>query len=128
LNILLGTCTFLWLISDSVELSQHAREVFQYDSASVFLSSVSVWEIIVKHAPGRLPLPDLPAQFIPEMRALHEIEPLPLEEEAVLMLPKLPDIRRDPFDRMLVCQALTHGLSLLTPDSLIRQYPVPVVW
>jgi len=89
---------------------------------------VSVWEIVVKHALGRLPLPDSPAQFIAGMRALHAIEPLPLEEEAVLMLPKLPDIHRDPFDRMLVCQALAHGLSLLTPDSLIRQYPVPVVW
>jgi PIN domain nuclease of toxin-antitoxin system len=128
LNILLDTCTFLWLISDSMELSEHAREVFQYDSASVFLSSVSVWEIIVKHALGRLPLPHPPAQFIAGMRALHSIEPLPLEEEAVLMLPKLPDIHRDPFDRMLVCQALAHGLSLLTPDSLIRRYPVPVVW
>ncbi len=128
MNILLDTCTFLWLISDSMELSEHPREVFQYDSASVFLSSVSVWEIFVKHALGRLPLPHPPAQFIAGMRALHSIEPLPLEEEAVLMLPKLPDIHRDPFDRMLVCQALAHGLSLLTPDSLIRQYPVPVVW
>jgi len=128
LNILLDTCTFLWLISDSVELSQRAREIFQYDSASVFLSSVSVWEIVVKHALGRLPMPDPLAQFIIRMRALHEIEPLPLEEEAVLMLPKLPDIHTDPFDRMLVCQALANGLSLLTPDPLIRQYPVSVTW
>ena len=128
MNILLDTCTFLWLISDSMELSERAREVFQYDSASVFLSSVSVWEIVIKHVLGRLPLPDPPAQFIPEMRALHAIEPLPLEEEAVVMLPKLPDIHRDPFDRMLVCQALAHGLSLLTPDSSIRRYPVSVVW
>ena len=128
MNILLDTCTFLWIISDSLELSERAREVFQYDSASVFLSCVSVWEIIVKHALGRLPLPDPPAQFIAGMRVLHAIEPLPLEEEAVLMLPRLPDIHRDPFDRMLICQALAHGLSLLTPDPLIRRYPVPVVW
>jgi PIN domain nuclease of toxin-antitoxin system len=128
LNILLDTCTFLWLISDSMELSERAREVFRYDSGTVFLSSVSVWEIIVKHALGRLPLPTPPAQFIAEMRVLHEIESLPLEEEAVLMLPRLPDIHKDPFDRMLVCQALAHGLSLLTPDPLIRQYPIPVIW
>jgi PIN domain nuclease of toxin-antitoxin system len=128
LNILLDTCTFLWLISDSTELSERAREVFTHDSDTVFLSSVSVWEIVVKHALGRLPLPASPAQFIARMRALHDIESLPLEEEAVLMLPRLPDIHRDPFDRMLVCQALAHGLSLLTPDPLIRQYPIPVVW
>jgi PIN domain nuclease of toxin-antitoxin system len=128
LNILLDTCTFLWLISDSMELSERAREVFQHDSGTVFLSSVSVWEVVVKHALGRLPLPAPPAQFIAGMRALHAIEPLPLEEEAVLMLPRLPDIHRDPFDRMLVCQALAHGLSLLTPDSVISRYPVPVIW
>ncbi|MDR3553486.1 MAG: type II toxin-antitoxin system VapC family toxin [Syntrophobacteraceae bacterium] len=128
MNILLDTCTFLWVVSDSMDLSERARELFQDDSNSVFLSSVSAWEIIVKHALGRLPLPDLPERFIGGMRALHAIESLPLGEEAVLMLPRLPEIHRDPFDRMLVCQALSHGLSLLTPDSFIRQYPVPVVW
>ncbi len=128
MNILLDTCTFLWIISDSTELSERAREVFHYDSGVVFLSTVSVWEIIVKHALGRLPLPAPPAQFIAGMRARHEIESLPLEEEAVLMLSRLPDIHKDPFDRMLVCQALAHGLSLLSPDSSIRQYPIPVIW
>jgi PIN domain nuclease of toxin-antitoxin system len=128
LNILLDTCTFLWVISDSMELSERAREVFRYGSDTVFLSSVSVWEIIVKNALGRLPLPAPPAQFIAGMRALHAIESLPLEEEAVLMLPRLPDIHRDPFDRMLVCQALARGLSLLTPDPLICRYPIPVIW
>ena len=62
------------------------------------------------------------------MRELHAVESLPLGEDAVLMLPGLPDIHKDPFDRMLVCQALAHGLSLLTPDPLIRQYPVPIIW
>ncbi len=111
-----------------MELSERACEVFQYDSDTAFLSSVSVWEIIVKHSLGRLPLPAPPARFIAGMRALHAIESLPLEEEAVLMLARLPDIHRDPFDRMLVCQALAHGLSLLTPDPWIRQYPIPVIW
>ena len=62
------------------------------------------------------------------MRTSHGIEPLSLEEDAVLMLPKLPDLHKDPFDRMLICQALAHQLVLLTPDSLILQYPVRAVW
>jgi len=62
------------------------------------------------------------------MRTSHGIEPLPLEEEAVLMLPRLSELHRDPFDRMLICQALTHQLVLLTPDAMIRQYPVRVLW
>lgn len=62
------------------------------------------------------------------MRSRHGIEPLSLEEEAALMLPRLPELHKDPFDRMLVCQALTHQLTLLTPDALTRQYPVRTVW
>lgn len=84
--------------------------------------------MMVKHALGRLPLPDAPDRFVPAMRIGHAITPLPLEEEAALHLAKLPELHKDPFDRMLVCQALVHGLILLTPDEMIRQYPVRTIW
>lgn len=128
MNILLDTCTFLWIVTDAPELSARARELFQDPANGVYFSSVSAWEIAVKYMLGRLPLPEPPDRFVGPVRTGHGIEPLPLEEEAVLMLPRLPDLHRDPFDRMLVCQALTHQLALLTPDALIRQYPVRVVW
>ena len=128
MNILLDTCTFLWIVTDAPELSARARELFQDASNAVYLSAVSAWEIAVKYTLGRLPLPETPERFVGPMRTRHGIEPLPLEEEAVLMLPRLPELHRDPFDRMLVCQALTHQLVLLTPDALIRQYPARVVW
>jgi len=127
-KILLDTCTFLWIVTDSRELSARARELFQEPANAVYLSSVSAWEIAVKYVLGRLPLPETPDRFVVPMRASHGIESLPLEEEAVLMLLKLPELHRDPFDRMLVCQALAHQLVLLTPDAMIRQYPVSVVW
>lgn len=128
MNILLDTCTFLWIATDAPELSERARELFRDPANSVYLSSVSAWEIAVKYLLGRLPLPVPPERFVGPMRMNHGIEPLPLEEEAVLMLPRLPDLHKDPFDRMLVCQALTHQLALLTPDALIRQYPARFVW
>lgn len=128
MNILLDTCTFLWIAKDAPELSSTARVCFQDPGNSVYLSSVSAWEMVVKHALGRLPLPDAPERFIPAMRAGHGITPLPLEEEAALQLAKLPEHHKDPFDRMLICQALAHGLVLLTPDEMIRQYPVRTVW
>ena len=62
------------------------------------------------------------------MREDHGIEALPLDEAATLQLPKLPSIHRDPFDRMLICQAINHGLTLLTPDENIRRYPVLSRW
>ncbi len=94
----------------------------------MFLSSVSVWEIIVKNGIGKLPLP-LPAEeFIASQRIKHKIETLPLTEKAVFHLAKLPQHHKDPFDRMLICQAIEHDLTILTSDGLIVQYPVKTVW
>jgi PIN domain nuclease of toxin-antitoxin system len=93
----------------------------------VFLSAVSFWEISLKHSLGKLPLPQPPAQFIPQQREKHLIAPLDLDETAVAQWSALPSLRRDPFDRMLVCQALAHGLTLASSDSLVRQYPVTLL-
>ena len=89
---------------------------------------MSAWEIAVKHALGRLPLPEPPAQFVPVERERHGIEALALDEDTVLHLARLPRLHRDPFDRMLVCQALVHGLVVLSPDPLVSQYSVRTVW
>jgi PIN domain nuclease of toxin-antitoxin system len=128
MRILLDTCTFLWIIGDAPELSNRARELFIDPANDVFLSAVSAWEISVKHGLGRLPLPEPPEKFIPLQRERHGIEALPLEEEATLYLNRLPSSHRDPFDRMLICQAIVHGLVILTPDELITQYPVRSLW
>jgi PIN domain nuclease of toxin-antitoxin system len=128
MRILLDTCTFLWIITDAPELSGDAREFFMNPANEVFLSSVSTWEIAVKHAIGRLPLPESPERFIPAQRAQHGVESFPLEEEATLHLTRLPQMHKDPFDRMLICQAMVHGLVILTPDEQILQYPVRCLW
>ncbi|MEW6217964.1 MAG: type II toxin-antitoxin system VapC family toxin [Thermodesulfobacteriota bacterium] len=128
MNILLDTCTFLWLIADSPELSGPAREVFADPENEVYLSVASCWEIVVKWSMGRLALPEEPGRFLPRQRHQHEIEPLALVEEATWHLPKLPLLHKDPFDRILICQAIEHSLILLTPDPLITQYPVRTLW
>jgi PIN domain nuclease of toxin-antitoxin system len=127
-TLLLDTCTFLWIAQGSDELSPTARELFADPANDVYLSVVSAWEIAVKHALGRLPLPQVPERYVPQLRARHSIESLALEEAAVMQIAKLPGHHRDPFDRMLVCQALTHGFTLLTPDPLISRYPVRTAW
>ncbi len=65
---------------------------------------------------------------MPSQRAAHGIEPLPIDEEASLHIVKLPALHRDPFDRLLVAQALVGGLVVVTPDDAIRQYPVRTLW
>ena len=128
MKLLLDTCTFLWIAQDSSELSQSAREVFADPANEVYLSVVSAWEIAVMHALGRLPPPQAPDRYLPQLRQRHGIESLALDEEAVMQIGKLPGHHRDPFDRMLVCQALAHGLKLLTPDPLISRYLVRTAW
>lgn len=128
MKLLLDTCTFLWIIKGSDELSNTAKILFSQPENEVFLSAISFWEVIVKNQLGKLPLPKFPEKFIQEQRKLHRIESLPLDESSIAQLPKLPLLHQDPFDRMLICQAITHGLTILTPDKHILQYPVSCAW
>ncbi len=128
MKLLLDTCAFLWIITDDSRLSPEAKSLFAEPDNDVYLSVASTWEIAVKYKLNRLPLPEAPERYIPQKRESHEIESLPLHEQATLYLPKLPDLHKDPFDRILICQAIVGGLCLLTPDALITQYPVHVAW
>jgi PIN domain nuclease of toxin-antitoxin system len=128
MKLLLDTCTFLWIVTGDASLSAPARKLFSDPANEVFLSSVSAWEIAVKHSLGKLPLPRPPSVLVPEERQRHQIAPLALDEGAALFSAKLPELHKDPIDRMLVCQAMVGGLTLLTPDSLITQYPVATIW
>ena len=128
MRLLLDTCIFLWVIAEPKQLSAKVRDLFTDPCNDVFLSVVSCWEIAVKHALGRLPLPEAPGQFIPAQREAHGIESLPLDEESALHVSRLPLLHGDPFDRMLASQAIVHGLALLTPDKQVARYPVRVFW
>jgi PIN domain nuclease of toxin-antitoxin system len=127
-RLLLDTCTFLWVTITPDRLSETARRLFQDPGNTVYLSVTSAWEIAVKAALGKLSLPEAPQKFVPRAREDHGVESLALTEESALHLVSLPAIHRDPFDRMLVAQALQHGMVILTPDEEIQQYPVRTQW
>ena len=127
MKILLDTCTFLWIITSAPALSHHAQNLFADTENEVYLSPVCTWEIALKHALGRLPLPASPEQYIPAQRIKHGIDALPLEEEATLYLGRLPPVHKDPFDRMLICQAMAHGLIMVTVDEKVTAYPIHVL-
>jgi PIN domain nuclease of toxin-antitoxin system len=127
-KLLLDTCTALWVAIDAPELSRQARGLFEETDNEVYLSAVSVWEISLKYALGKLPLPRTPDVLVPELRRNGRIEALPLDEAAALQLFRLPPLHTDPFDRMLVCQAIVGGMVILTPDPDIRRYPVRTAW
>ena len=128
MRLLLDTCTFLWMVSDEARLSETCRNILIDPANEAFLSTVSAWEICVKQGLGRLTLAEPAERFIPKYRTMHGISDLPLDEPSVLQTTRLPAIHKDPFDRMLICQAIAHGLVILTPDPLITQYPVRTAW
>ena len=91
------------------------------------MSVVSLWEIIVKYQLGKLSLPHSPEIYIPQQREKHLIESAILTEEDITQLSKLPSVHRDPFDRMIICQALSQNLTIVTVDDQIHKYSVKIL-
>jgi PIN domain nuclease of toxin-antitoxin system len=128
MKLLLDTCTFLWLATDRPELSRLARDSFEDSDNEIYLSVASAWEITIKQTRKTLGLPDVAERFIPLARKRLSVQSLALDEEMVLQVGRLPNLHRDPFDRILICQSIVTGMAILTPDELIRQYPVRTIW
>jgi PIN domain nuclease of toxin-antitoxin system len=109
-------------------LSKTAAAAFLDRNNERYLSVASAWEISIKHAAGRLPLPERPDLFVPRLREASGIAPLDIDEESALHAGRLPGLHSDPFDRMLIAQAIVRGMTILTPDPEIEHYAVRVLW
>jgi len=108
MRILLDTHIFLWYISGDSRLSTDVYDTIRDPDNKVYLSTVSIWESIVKYQLGKLPLPAPPETYLKKQRNYHRIASLGLNEKSVAQLVNLPPLHRDPFDRMLIAQALHH--------------------
>jgi PIN domain nuclease of toxin-antitoxin system len=127
MKVLLDTHIFLWFISYDSRLSINVQNIIRDPNNEIYLSVVSIWEAIIKYQLGKLPLPESPEIYFPKQRYRHQILNLDLDESSVAQLAKLPLLHRDPFDRMLICQALENGLAIATVDAAIRKYFVKVI-
>ena len=127
-NLLLDTCTFLWLAASPKRVSHDAREAIDDERNTLFLSGVSIWEITMKHAAGKLPLPASPRTWVPAQVAFHQLRRLALQEEAVYLSGELPLVHRDPFDRLLAAQAQSEAMAILTPDTAFSELGASVIW
>jgi PIN domain nuclease of toxin-antitoxin system len=128
MKLLLDTCSFLWVVSSPAAVPAHMLQLFREPENEVFLSAASSWEIAIKYGLGKLSLSEPPERFVPAEREAHGIAPLAIDEESTLHLARLPALHRDPFDRLLVSQAIVHGLTIVTPDPLVTQYPARTIW
>lgn len=127
MKFLLDTHVFLWFMWDK-NLSQTARTAFLDTNNELYFSAASYWEICTKHSLGKLELANDWDKLFDQEMAINMIKWLPIEKKHSRGIINLPMHHRDPFDRLLIAQALSEGLTLLTADSLIQQYDVPTFW
>jgi len=110
--------------SEPERLGHKAVETVESAQTELYLSAASSWEIAIKYALGKLKLPMPPARYVPDRLRRSNIISLPVRSEHALAVADLPLIHRDPFDRMLVAQAVTEKMTLITADSLVARYDV----
>ncbi len=127
MNLLLDTSVFLWYITNDKRLSKNFLIEIENKSNDVYLSVISIWECIIKQQIGKLNFPKPTAEYLTTQRDRHNIFALPLDEFSLFFLSELPLIHKDPFDRILICQAKSNNLAIVTSDNLIKQYPVKIL-
>ena len=127
-RVLLDTCAFLWLALEPERLSKPARKLIDNPSNELFLSDVSVLEIVLKYTAGKLPLPKNPREWIPSRRAFFGLESLGIDETAIFRAGDLPLVHADPFDRLLAAHAIESGLTILSPDTPLSALGAARLW
>ena len=128
MNVLLDTHAFLWLATGDDRLSETARETFLNQENSLFFSAASYWEICIKMSLGKISLKTGWFQTIQNEMEINAIQWLPIEMTHCAKVIKLPFHHRDPFDRMLVAQAITEKMQLLSRDSRLSAYSIKRIW
>lgn len=127
MRVLLDTHCWLWMLAAPDRFTSDTRERLESPATDLYLSSASIWEIVIKHALGRLQLPMRPAEYLPGRVAATRTTPLAIEHAHALRVGELPPHHRDPFDRMLVAQAQVEGLPILTADPQLAAYDVEIL-
>ena len=128
MRYLLDTNVFVWSLKEPERLTEKAFVVLEDSSHEVFFSAVSSWEIVIKFMIGKLTLPKEPDDFIVEALTNFTFQPLSVTHAHSLAVRELSLHHRDPFDRMLIAQARSENLVLITADLVMQKYPVEILW
>jgi|APLak6261658528_1056013.scaffolds.fasta_scaffold95908_1 PIN domain nuclease of toxin-antitoxin system len=128
MRILLDTCAFLWLVTDDPQASELAKEIFLKEDNELLLSAVTGFEIAVKYSLGKLRLAEPPKEFITNRINANALTELPVSMTHALILQNLPLHHKDPFDRLLVAQAMVNQIPLLSADQQLSAYDINRLW
>ena len=127
-NLLLDTHTFLWFLWDDPKLSASAKSLIEDPNSRKLVSIVSCWEIAIKVCLGKLDLGEPSRSFLPREIARNRFEVLAISLPHVTMVEQLSLHHRDPFDRLLIAQAIIEGMSLVSTDKVFDQYSILRLW
>jgi PIN domain nuclease of toxin-antitoxin system len=128
-SVLLDTHSFLWWTSQQgARLSPPARDAISAEDSEVVISVVTAWELAIKASAGRIDLPEPVERYVPRRIRRYRLRVLDITLEHALRAASLPNIHRDPFDRMLVAQAQVERIPLITSDPAITRYDVETIW
>ena len=125
---ILDTCTFVWLCAEPEKLSEKVSALFEDEQHTFVLSQVSVLELSLKWTAKKITLPAPPRVWIAQQCKAWQISVLPLNDEAIYRSTELPLNHKDPFDRLLVGQAIAEGCAILSPDKVLASYPLSCIW
>jgi PIN domain nuclease of toxin-antitoxin system len=128
MKLLLDAHTFLWLVEGSPNLGNAARSALADPANDLFLSVATIWELAIKTASRKLVLSNPLDTFVGKWTTAYQLTLLPIDASHALATTGLPDHHRDPFDRMLIVQALVEGMTVVTMDPKIARYSAPVLW
>ena len=128
MKYLLDTVAWLWSVSTPEKLNASCRQVLDNPHEEIYLSAATTWEVSIKARLGKLHLPAAPARCIPTFMAKQGLRPLPITLIHSVKIYDLPLYHHDPFDRLLISQAICDDLTVLTADRNFEKYPVKLLW
>jgi PIN domain nuclease of toxin-antitoxin system len=127
MKYLLDTHTIIWIFNGDYQLSQAAQKIIGDKENDLFASIASLWEIAIKNSLNKLKLEVPLKTFIEQIRS-NDIGILPIDDEAILTLSQLPFHHKDPFDRLIIAQAISNGFSIISKDKNFGNYPINLIW
>lgn len=127
-NYLLDTHIFIWVDKGSEKITHAVEQILHDPDNRLHMSIVSFWEMQIKIQQGKLTISKSIEQILSQIKKEATYQILPVTEQHVINLEKLPNIHRDPFDRMMISQAITEDMVFISQDSLVKKYPIQVVY
>ncbi len=128
MKYLLDTMVWLWSVGPTENIGAAGLEILRSGGEEIWLSAASSWEISMKAKLGKFRLPEPPGSYVRDRLARQSIRSLAITQDHTLKVYDLPLHHRDPFDRLMIAQAILENLVILTSDRFFKKYPVEIVW